>query len=250
MPPKRSKGSKKKRKPDPMDCRVCGKACKCGEERFLNLNWNGRTQFVGVIQMRDGKLFKLEDPEDDTSRRIPITEKEKNELAQKATLANADRRENVDDQGNVPDLTDLHWDCSNADTVDKFQLHPSERGGTRTERDLYGHLDVDIRVGDRVKVALNVGFTIGCTFASAEDNVDGEVPEAMAEHLSKIEEDMGSEKYWAHVLAIEGEPGDAQKLMILSPSDLNYLVSQVASEPYVVERKCVYAHHAAHFNRL
>ena len=93
-------------------------------------------------------------------------------------------------------------------------------------------------------------FTIGCTFASAVDNVNGEVPDAMAEHLSRIEEEVGAEKYWAHVLAIEGEQDDAQKLTILSPSQLNYLVDQVASEPYVVERKCVYAHHAARFNRL
>jgi len=250
MPPKRCKSSKKKTGPDPVDCRACGKKCKCGDERFLNLNWNGRAQFVGVIQMPDGKLFKLEDPEDDTSRRIPITEQEKNALTQKATLANADRRENVDDKGNVVDLTELHWDCSDADTVSQFQLAPEERGGTRTERDLFGHLDVDILVGDQVKVALNVGFTIGCTYASSEDNVNGDVPDAMAAHLAQIEEDMGCEKYWAHVLATEGEQDDEQKLTILSPSQLKYLVSQVASEPYVVERKCVFAHHAAQFNRL
>lgn len=246
MPPKRSK----KPKPDPVDCRVCGAACTCGDDRFLNLHWNGRAQFIGVIQTRDGRLFKLEDPEDDTSRRIPITEKEQNELVQKATLANADRRENVDDQGNVPDLTDLHFDCSDADTVHEFQLHPSEHGEPRTERDLYGHLDVDIRVGDRVKVALNIGFTIGCTYASARDNEDGEVPDAMIACLSRMEENVASEQYWAHVLAVEGEPDDAQKLMILSPHELCYLVPQVASEPYFVERKCVYAHHAAEFNRL
>jgi|SaaInlV_125m_DNA_1040241.scaffolds.fasta_scaffold04136_2 hypothetical protein len=236
---KRTPPTKRKSEPQPVACR------KSSKEHYLSLNWNGRTQYVGVVQLRDGRLFKLEDAEDSTSRRTPITEHEKGELVTKAMLANVDRRRNVDEDGNVPDLTDLHWDCSDADIASQFQLVPAERGWPRLERDLYGHLDVEILVGDRVKVALNVGFTIGCTFASAEDNVNGEVPDAMAAQLVEIEEKMGVEKYWAHVLAVEGEHSDAQKLTILSPSSLTYLVSQVASEPYVVERKCVYAHHAS-----
>lgn len=224
--------------------------CKGSNERHLILNWNGRAQFVGVVQLRNGRLFRLEEPGDKTSRRTPITEYEKDELVTRATLANVERRKNVDDHGNLPNLTDLHWDCSDADTVSQFQLVPDERGEPRTERDLYGHLDVDILVGDRVKVALNVGFAIGCTFASAEDNVSGEVPDAMVAQLAKIEENMGAEKYWAHVLAVEGEQNDTQKLTILSPSSLTYLVSPVASEPYVVERKCAYAHHASSLGRL
>ena len=210
--------------------------------QLLTLDWNGRNQFFGVVKNKAGVIFKLEDPKDDNSRRIRITEKEQHDLAWAATLANIDRRENLDEDGNRPDLAPLHWDCTTLENASRFQLAECERFAPRTERDLYGALDAHIRVGDRVKVALNVGFTIGCMLVPDDE----EMPKEMKEKLDRMQQGKASEQYWAHVLAVEGDANDEQRLTILTPSTLHYLPPEFASEPFTIQRKCIYAHHAAH----
>lgn len=118
-----------------------------------------------------------------------------------------------------------------------------ERDATRTERDLYGALDAHIRVGDRVKLALNTSVlrSGACTSFSNDE----EMPKELKDRLALMQHEQASEMYWAHVLAVEGDANDEQRLTILTPSTLNYLVPEFASEPFTIQRKCIDAHHAA-----
>ena len=220
-------------------CRVCGKTCACGEVHYLNLHWNGRRQFIGVVQNAKGELFMLEDEDDLESRRIPITEEKQAELAWAATLANRERLP-FDGDGEFPDLTDLHWDCSAPRHAGHFRLAEVERGGVRTERSDIGVLDATVRVGDRVKVALNLAAMVSL----AHKMVNQEIPPEGWATLDAMQANRSAERYWAHVLEIVGE-GDAQRLTILTPDELKYMPSMLASEPFVVARKCVYGLHAA-----
>ena len=123
-----------------------------------------------MVKNQSGAIFKLEDPKDDNSCRIRITEKEQDDLAWAATLANIDCRENLDEKGNRPDLTTLHWDCTTPENASRFQLVECERDATRTERDLYGALDAHIRVG----------FTFGCMYVSNDKEMPKELKDKLA----------------------------------------------------------------------
>ena len=227
-------GKKKERKPKATACRSCGKKCECGDERYYNLDWNGRKQFIGVVRDADGSLCKLEDPNDDNSHRIPITEAECDDIAWKATLANLDLRDEF------PDVTKLFWDVAGDPAANqRIRLHPEEVGGTRSGRDANGVLSATIRVGDKVKVALNQAAITCMMYAAFDVN---EFPEPVRIQCAEMSQNFASERFWAHVLKVEGDADDTQRLTLLTPCQLQKMPAPLASEPLVVERKCVFGH--------
>lgn len=212
--------------------------------------WNARKQPTGIVVAPDGKRFRLEDPTDESSRRIPIDEKECIKITKGAILDNMNRDEAKHPDGRFPNLTSAHWACDNPKlTANRFGLLPAERGPMRTERDHMGALDVPIRVGDMVKLAVHTAKV----HAMASINVsalDGPNPEDIArarqEYCAALHASFAAEHYWAHVLAIEdnlANPEDA-RLTVLSPACLQQLPQSISREPYEVQRRCVSAHHA------
>ncbi len=221
------------------DCRSCGKKCACDEWGFINLIWNGRQQFVGVVRDNKGNLFKLENPDDDSSRRIPITKEQCDAMAWRVTLSNRDRCS--DDC----DLSNLFYDCSDPAMAQRFKLHPDEAGGTRTDRDDHGVLGATICVGDKVKLALNQAAVAKMVYALAGERLPigtREAKQKIADHVRELAECVAAERFWAHVLDIKGEPGEDQRLTLLTPNELVHMPPPLASEPFIVARKHVYGH--------
>ena len=233
---------------------------------YSMLVWNGRQQFTGIVRNLAGEHFKLENPEDLSSRRISITKAEHEQTIEAAIDSNVARVEMVDESGARPDLTDLHWPCDDSVDGSTFQMHPSERGlEGRVERNLFGQLESHIRVGDQVKVALNraavqVWLSCTCDLDDEGGSHDAHCSCGQSE-LDNWEErhsmytSHASECYWAHVLAIKSvrssegvlgsegvEDAESTMLTILTPSELAHIPARLASEPFDVQRVCVFAH--------
>ena len=187
--------------------------------RALHLNWNGRSQFTGVV--RRGDVCRLLD---DPSGELDgpghtLTTKEVSAHVFAAVMRNIDR---VPEEGPLC-VDDMHFDMRVPANSARFRLHPSERGEGCTERGLDGVLDVEVRVGDRVKIVLDPAEVMEQMGAPAE----------MVAHFRTGQ--MGSERYWAHVLGLKG-----QLLIVLPEASLNFLPSEIASEPYAVNVCNVY----------
>lgn len=240
--------------------------CEGGEQvTYSNLNWNGRPQFTGIVRNLAGEHFKLESLEDLNSRRVPVTDEEVLRTIEEAIDSNVERTYMVDEGGARPDLTDLHWPCDDPVEGSAFQMHPSEsglKGGV--ERNLFGQLEAHIRVGDKVKVALNraaVKVWLACTCRS-DDERDPHCPCDAEIHqldeggeLYEMYSSRAAECYWAHVLAIKSvrssettpsgegvEDAESTVLSVLTASELAHMPASLASEPFDVQRACVYAH--------
>ena len=225
-------------------CAECERECQC-EWTFANLVWNGRRQFTGIVMDRANVKYKLVDPDDEHGPRVPITNEEEDAILKDVILSNLNRTASIDDETNkFVDLTKIHWVCNDVGGAGTFQLHPSERGPPRTERDMYGTLDVDIVVGDMVKVAANISALVELRLdpkTPPPEEMDDAELEVLVEALRR---NNSSERYWAHVLSIERDPDDVDldMLTLLTPNELAHVPAGLAREPFIVRRRCVFAH--------
>jgi len=213
--------------------------------------WNQRKQRTGLVVTPSGKRFRLEDPADESSRRIPINAKECALITKEVILANADRFEAKHPNGRFPNLAGVHWSCNDPALVaNQFGLLATERGPMLTERDRKGALDVPICVGDMVKLAVHTAKV----YAMADIDVEiqegpnpQDIARAREDYCETLRSTFAAEHYWAHVLKIEEEDGtdpEAMLLTVLPVAYLRQIPAAISQEPYEVPRRCVSAHHA------
>ena len=229
-----------------------------GQEEWARvvLVWNGRKQLTSiVVDSKDRNSYRLEDPSDTNSRRIPITDAESRMILREAILSNKDRpRARYKGSGYDLDMHSLHWwFCDDPSlSENRFTLQACERRPQVTERDHMGMLDVTIRVGDMVKVPLNIAAILERSAVELPDDAEltkEQVKQAIDTKIREMHNERVAECYWAHVLAIDNSQTTDGKielasLLILSPGNLAMLPHNFASEPYAVARSCVFAHYA------
>ena len=212
--------------------------------------WNQRKQRTGLVVTPSGKRFRLEDPTDESSRRIAITANECAKITKGLILANADRVEAKQPNGHFPNLAGVHWPCDNAmPATSPFGLLPSERGPMCTERDRKGALDVPIFKGDMVKLAVHtakVHALSAIDVEAPEGPSPQDIEQARAEYCEALRSTFAAEHYWAHVLAVEEDVmhPEASRLTVLPVASLRQIPKALSQEPYEVPRRCVCAHRA------
>ena len=205
------------------------------EAKALYFNWNGREQFTGITNLAGVHtlLDDIDGPLNGPGRVLSGDEVWAHLVI--VGLANVDR---VPDDGRIA-LDDLHFDASVPANAARLRLTDEERGWPRVERATDGTLAATPRVGDTVKVALNVAALF-----DALPQGDGPANPGYTMWLAQARRNHAAEMYWAHVLSVEpNEELGELRLTVLSPTDLKYLPSKVASEPYTVLLHNVYAVH-------
>lgn len=212
--------------------------------------WNQRKQRTGLVVTPSGKRFRLEDPANESSRRIPINANECAKITKGVILANADRVEAKHPNGRFPNLGGVHWPCNDQKpATSQFGLLPSERGPMCTERDRKGVLDVPIFKGDMVKLAVHTAKVRAMSVidAEAQEGLNPhDIERARAEYYEALRASFAAEHYWAHVLAVEEDVMDpeASRLTVLPVANLRQIPKALSQEPYEVPRRCVCAHRA------
>lgn len=218
-----------------LDETICG--CGCGTETCsvvpeamaVYLSWNGRQQRTGLTQLA-GVRTLLDDvagPLDGPGR--VLSRVEVNAHLHAVTLSNLDR---------VTERTVLspyHFDASVPANAARLRLHEVERGSPRVERTTDGALAATPRVGDTVKLALNL--------AAVYELVAGEGA-ISPQQLADIRRKHADERYWAHVLAVElDEDRGELMLTVLSSANMRNMPAAIVSEPYEVALRNVMAVH-------
>jgi len=204
----------------------------CGEDddsvvpsaRALYLDWNGRFQFTGVVDL-NGVRKLLDDKWGDIDG--PGRVLTPDEFVQVTRRVEQENYARVTDD--TPSLADLHADLANPARAAEIRLHASERDASRVERGTDGVLTVAPRCGDRVKLALAMHP------AARRFGVD-----APADFLAQAEALGMVEKYWAIVLCV-GTSDVGTELTVLVEPKLSFMPPRVASEPFCVSLKNVLA---------
>lgn len=132
------------------------------------------------------------------------------------------------------DLTDLHWDVSDPSIGCGFTLTPQERTRGVIERDLCGLLDVQVRVRDRICLAINL-----VKIRFGEMQRQGPLTAAQEEEIADLYLAKAHAMYWATVLTVRGpddDDSDREEYSDEEEDDSEYLVR--SEDPYVCPSYC------------
>lgn len=214
---------------DDTKCGCCGtEVCSVVPEPMaVWRNWNGRWQNMGLDRL--GNKFTLrDDPDGEVGG-------PGRELSHKDVLVHLHdmRMANIEiaEQDGAPNLENEHCDATKLEDLPRMRLSDGERGDPIVARnDSDGTLALWPKKGDRVKIALDI-------VAFWE-----QAPEPPP-FLDRARQARGFEKYWAYVLdaPVKGEEDDDDALVVLPDPKLKFLPPPVASKPFIVSVKNVYA---------
>lgn len=134
------------------------------------------------------------------------------------------------------EISDLFWDASDANLSSAFTLTADERANGVTERDLFGMLDAQVRVGDKVGLALNMVKIFVMVLKDEGPLTSRHWKEVAEQHLKRRHA-----KYWVTVLEIrKTEDDDDEEESYLVRPDEPAVCMGYCEDRFWVKRKTVF----------
>ena len=185
-------------------------------------NWNGREQNTGLSKYKH-ELTLRDDPDgapDGPGRQLSVEQTRQH-------LHNV-RMSNIAflEQEVTYNLMDVHLDATKVENLPHVRLTDSERSNRCVERALDGTLKLHPKTGDKVMVSFNaVAYW--------------DLGNVKAKWLEVARKNCCIEQYWAYVLG--AAINDGGLMVVLPIPQLSSMPQEIASKPFVVSLRNVYA---------